>query len=145
MNAPAGGSRGHKQVEQEPAGDEKDNSVLPSKQACHKHMQAPTKVDLVGKHVTSIIYQKICYPIPGGDVGHINSDQSMARICSIQGLKKSKQVQFIPVSRTEQVMEEAYLVPDSQADQKGKERNGHSLIAIKELRPKQWNLSGDLS
>ncbi|CAL8175714.1 unnamed protein product [Prunus armeniaca] len=46
--------------------------------------------------ITSATHQKIRYPIPGGGVGQINSDQEMARKCSAQGLKKSKQAQFLP-------------------------------------------------
>ncbi|XP_021820821.1 uncharacterized protein LOC110762483 [Prunus avium] len=49
--------------------------------------------------ITSATHQKIRYPIPGGGVGQINSDQAMARKCSTQGLKKSKQTQFLPVSQ----------------------------------------------
>ncbi|CAL8166221.1 unnamed protein product [Prunus armeniaca] len=49
--------------------------------------------------ITSATHQKIRYPIPGGGVGQINSDQAMARKCSAQGLKKSKQAQFLPVSQ----------------------------------------------
>ncbi|KAI5350948.1 hypothetical protein L3X38_003839 [Prunus dulcis] len=40
--------------------------------------------------ITSATHQKICYQIPGEGVGHINSDQAMARKCSIQGLKKAR-------------------------------------------------------
>ncbi|CAL8990805.1 unnamed protein product [Prunus brigantina] len=47
--------------------------------------------------ITSATHQKIGYPIPGGGVGQINSDQAMARKCSAQGLKKSKQAQFLPL------------------------------------------------
>ncbi|CAL8996303.1 unnamed protein product, partial [Prunus brigantina] len=46
--------------------------------------------------ITSAIHQKIRYPIPGSGIGQINSDQAMARKCSAQGLKKSKQAQFLP-------------------------------------------------
>ncbi|CAL2246172.1 unnamed protein product [Prunus armeniaca] len=51
--------------------------------------------------ITSATHQKIRYPIPGGGVGQINSDQAMARKCSAQGLKKSKQAQFLPVSQAD--------------------------------------------
>ncbi|XP_021805777.1 uncharacterized protein LOC110749883 [Prunus avium] len=44
--------------------------------------------------ITSALHQKIRYPIPGGGIGQINNDQAMARRCTAQGLKKSKQVQF---------------------------------------------------
>ncbi|XP_008237192.1 PREDICTED: uncharacterized protein LOC103335935 [Prunus mume] len=40
--------------------------------------------------ITSATHQKIRYPIPRGGIGQINSDQVMARKCSVQGLKKSK-------------------------------------------------------
>ncbi|CAL9007763.1 unnamed protein product [Prunus brigantina] len=46
--------------------------------------------------ITSALHQKIRYPIPGGGIGQINSDQAMARRCTAQGLKKSKQLQFTP-------------------------------------------------
>ncbi|XP_021807305.1 uncharacterized protein LOC110751178 [Prunus avium] len=49
--------------------------------------------------ITSATHQKIRYPIPGSGVGEINSDQAMARRCSTQGLKKSKQTQFLLVSQ----------------------------------------------
>ncbi|XP_016649700.1 PREDICTED: uncharacterized protein LOC107881118 [Prunus mume] len=49
--------------------------------------------------ITSATHQKIQYPIPGGGVGQINSDQAMARKCSAQGLRKRKQAQFLPVSQ----------------------------------------------
>ncbi|CAL2254004.1 unnamed protein product [Prunus armeniaca] len=39
--------------------------------------------------ITSATHQKIRYPIPGGGVGQINSDQAMARKCSAQRLKKA--------------------------------------------------------
>ncbi|CAL9022511.1 unnamed protein product [Prunus brigantina] len=51
--------------------------------------------------ITSATHQKIRYPIPGGGIGQINSDQVMARKRSAQGLKKSKQVQFLPVSQAD--------------------------------------------
>ncbi|CAL2278333.1 unnamed protein product [Prunus armeniaca] len=51
--------------------------------------------------ITSATHQKIWYPIPGSGVGQINSDQAMARKCSAQGLKKSKQAQFLPVSQAD--------------------------------------------
>ncbi|CAL2270497.1 unnamed protein product [Prunus armeniaca] len=51
--------------------------------------------------ITSATHQKIRYPIPGGGIGQINSDQAMARKCSAQGLKKSKQAQFLPVSQAD--------------------------------------------
>ncbi|CAL8996408.1 unnamed protein product, partial [Prunus brigantina] len=46
--------------------------------------------------ITSALHQKIRYPIPWGGIGQINSDQAMARRCTAQGLKKSKQLQFTP-------------------------------------------------
>ncbi|CAL2276656.1 unnamed protein product [Prunus armeniaca] len=42
--------------------------------------------------ITSALHQKIRYPIPGGGIRQINSDQVMARRCTAQGLKKSKQL-----------------------------------------------------
>ncbi|CAL8119117.1 unnamed protein product [Prunus armeniaca] len=50
---------------------------------------------------TSHTHQKIQNPIPRGGVGQINSIQAMARRCSAQGLKKSKQVQFLPVNQAD--------------------------------------------
>ncbi|XP_020412762.1 uncharacterized protein K02A2.6-like [Prunus persica] len=47
--------------------------------------------------ITSALHQKIRYPIPGGGIGHINSDQAKAMRCTAQGLKKSKHLQFTPV------------------------------------------------
>ncbi|XP_020426493.1 uncharacterized protein LOC109950786 [Prunus persica] len=47
--------------------------------------------------ITSALHQKIRYPIPGGGIGQINSDQAMARRCTAHGLRKSKQMQFTPV------------------------------------------------
>ncbi|CAL2228918.1 unnamed protein product [Prunus armeniaca] len=47
------------------------------------------------------IHQKICYPILGGGVGQINSDQVMARKCSAQELKKSKQTQFLLMNQAD--------------------------------------------
>ncbi|CAL2239102.1 unnamed protein product [Prunus armeniaca] len=41
--------------------------------------------------VTSATHQKIRYPIPGGSIDQINSDQAMARKCLAQGVKKGKQ------------------------------------------------------
>ena len=75
--------------------------------------------------ITSATHQKIRYPIPGGGIGQINSDQAMARKCSAQGLKKGKQTQFLPVNQAdlkgvEQAEEKADLIPDGRADQKGK-------------------------
>ncbi|CAL2266812.1 unnamed protein product [Prunus armeniaca] len=63
--------------------------------------------------IASATHQKIRYPIPGGGVGQINSDQTMARKCSAQGLKKSKQAQFLPVS---------------QADLKEVEQSNHAIL-----------------
>ncbi|CAL2256933.1 unnamed protein product [Prunus armeniaca] len=51
--------------------------------------------------ITSAIHQKIRYPIPGGRIGQINSDQVMTRKCSAQGLKKGKQTQFLPVNQAD--------------------------------------------
>ncbi|XP_016648276.1 PREDICTED: uncharacterized protein LOC107880702 [Prunus mume] len=51
--------------------------------------------------VTSATHQKIQYLIPGGGIGQINSDQAMERKCSAQGLKKSKQAQFILMSQAD--------------------------------------------
>ncbi|CAL8130623.1 unnamed protein product [Prunus armeniaca] len=48
--------------------------------------------------ITSATQQKIRYLISGGGVGQINSDQAMARKCSAQWLKRSKQTQFLPVN-----------------------------------------------
>ncbi|XP_020421262.1 uncharacterized protein LOC109949601 [Prunus persica] len=62
--------------------------------------------------ITSALHQKIRYPIPGGGIGQINSDQAMARRCTAQGLKKSKQLQFTPVM---QAATEAQSVPSKQA------------------------------
>ncbi|XP_020415458.1 uncharacterized protein LOC109947983 [Prunus persica] len=78
------------------------------------------------KAITSAIHQKICYSIPGGGIGQINSDQVMTRKCSAQGLKKGKQTQFLPMNQAdlkgvEQAEEKADPVPDGRADQKGKE------------------------
>ncbi|CAL8993005.1 unnamed protein product [Prunus brigantina] len=75
--------------------------------------------------VTSATHHKIRYPIPGGGIGQINSNQAMARKCSAQGLKKGKQTQFLPVNQAvlkgvEQAEEKADPVPDGRADQKGK-------------------------
>ncbi|XP_021809582.1 uncharacterized protein LOC110753084 [Prunus avium] len=42
------------------------------------------------KAITSALHQKIRYPIPGGVIGQINSDQAMARKYIAQRLKKSK-------------------------------------------------------
>lgn len=52
--------------------------------------------------ITSATY----YLIIGGGVRQINNNQVMARKCSAQGLKRSKQAQFIHVSRIEQAGEE---------------------------------------
>ncbi|CAL8990540.1 unnamed protein product [Prunus brigantina] len=70
--------------------------------------------------ITSATHQKIRYPIPGGGIGQINSDQAMARKCSAQGLKKGKQTQFLPVNQAdlkgvEQAEEKADPVPDDRA------------------------------
>ncbi|CAL2261342.1 unnamed protein product [Prunus armeniaca] len=68
--------------------------------------------------ITSALHQKIRYPIPGGGIGQINSDQAMARRCTAQGLKKSKQLQFTPVM---QAANEARSALSRQANPKGKE------------------------
>ncbi|CAL9019861.1 unnamed protein product [Prunus brigantina] len=68
--------------------------------------------------ITSALHQKIRYPIPGGGIGQINSDQAMARRCTAQGLKKSKQLQFTPVM---QAANEAGSALSRQANPKGKE------------------------
>ncbi|XP_021807490.1 uncharacterized protein LOC110751346 [Prunus avium] len=68
--------------------------------------------------ITSALHQKIRYPILGGDIGQINSDQAMARRCTAQGLKKSKQLQFTPVM---QATDEAANTPSRQASPNGKE------------------------
>ncbi|CAL2246387.1 unnamed protein product [Prunus armeniaca] len=47
-----------------------------------------SKIDVVA----SAIHQKICYLIREGGIGQINSDQTMARRCITQGLRKSKQL-----------------------------------------------------
>ncbi|CAL9018079.1 unnamed protein product [Prunus brigantina] len=52
--------------------------------------------------ITSALHQKIRYPILGGGIGQINSDQAMARRCTAQGLKKSKQLQFTPLRNQDQ-------------------------------------------
>ncbi|XP_034217336.1 uncharacterized protein LOC117628898 [Prunus dulcis] len=62
--------------------------------------------------ITSATHQKIRYPIPGGGVSQINTDQAMARKCSAQGLKKSTQVQFLLVSQTDlKEVEQPNLAP----------------------------------
>ncbi|XP_034197952.1 uncharacterized protein LOC117613455 [Prunus dulcis] len=75
--------------------------------------------------ITSATYQKIRYPVPGGGISQINSDQTMARKCSAQGLKKGKQTQFLPVNQVdlkgvEQAEEKAYPVSYGRVDQKEK-------------------------
>ncbi|CAL9029510.1 unnamed protein product [Prunus brigantina] len=55
--------------------------------------------------ITSATHQKIRYPIPGGGMGQINSDQAMAMKCSAQGLKKGKQTQFLPQSKNQDQVE----------------------------------------
>ncbi|XP_020412835.1 uncharacterized protein LOC109947307 [Prunus persica] len=62
--------------------------------------------------ITSALHQKIRYPIPGGGIGQINSDQAMARRCTAHGLKKSKQLQFTLVM---QAANEARSAPSRQA------------------------------
>lgn len=76
--------------------------------------------------ITTPTYQKIRYPISGGGVEQINSDQAMESRCSAQRLKESKQTQFIPVSledlgEKDLAEEMMKLIPVSLADQKGKE------------------------
>ena len=76
--------------------------------------------------ITSATHQKIRYPVPGGGISQINSDQTMARKCSAQGLKKGKQTQLLPVNQAdlkgvEQAEEKADLVSYGRADQKEKE------------------------
>ncbi|CAL2259762.1 unnamed protein product [Prunus armeniaca] len=68
--------------------------------------------------IRSALHQKIRYPIPRGAIGQINSDQVMARRCTAQGLKKSKQLQFTPVM---QATNEAGSALSRQANPKGKE------------------------
>ncbi|CAL2259680.1 unnamed protein product [Prunus armeniaca] len=68
--------------------------------------------------ITSALHQKIRYPILGDGIGQINSDQAMARRCTAQGLKKSKQLQFTPVM---QAANEAGSALSRQANPKGKE------------------------
>ncbi|CAL8162081.1 unnamed protein product [Prunus armeniaca] len=68
--------------------------------------------------IASALHQKIRYPIPGGGIGQINSDQAMARKCTTQGLKKSKQLQFTPVM---QAANEVGSALSRQANPKGKE------------------------
>ncbi|XP_020410177.1 uncharacterized protein LOC109946503 [Prunus persica] len=63
--------------------------------------------------IISAQQQKIRYPILGGGIGQINSDQSMARRCTAQGLKKSKQLQFTPVM---QAANKAGSAPNRQLD-----------------------------
>ncbi|CAL2245211.1 unnamed protein product [Prunus armeniaca] len=67
--------------------------------------------------VTSASHQKIRYPIPEGGVGQINSDQAMVMRCTTQGLKKNKQLQFIPMM---QAANEADRALNGQANLKGK-------------------------
>ncbi|XP_020409527.1 uncharacterized protein LOC109946393 [Prunus persica] len=62
--------------------------------------------------ITSALHQKIRYPIPGGGIGQIDSDQAMARRCTAHGLKKSKQMQFTPAM---QAANEARSAPNRQA------------------------------
>ncbi|CAL2256820.1 unnamed protein product [Prunus armeniaca] len=62
--------------------------------------------------ITSATHQKIRYLILGGDVGQINSDHAMARKCSSQGLKKSKQAQLLLVSQADlKEVEQPNLAP----------------------------------
>ncbi|CAL2249551.1 unnamed protein product [Prunus armeniaca] len=68
--------------------------------------------------ITSALHQKIRYPIPGGGIGQINSDQAMARRCIAQGFKKSKQLQFTLVM---QAANKAGSALSRQANPKGKE------------------------
>ncbi|CAL2258020.1 unnamed protein product [Prunus armeniaca] len=68
--------------------------------------------------ITSALHQKIRYPIPGGGIRQINSDQAMARGCKAQGLKKSKQLQFTQVM---QAANEAGSALNRQANPKRKE------------------------
>ncbi|CAL8168310.1 unnamed protein product [Prunus armeniaca] len=77
-------------------------------------------MDWEDQAITSATYQKIQYPFLRGSVGQIDNNQAMVRRCLAQGLKNSKQAQFIPVSQTELVGKEADLIPDSRADLKGK-------------------------
>ncbi|CAL9017512.1 unnamed protein product [Prunus brigantina] len=68
--------------------------------------------------ITSATHQKIRYPIPGGGIGQINSDQAMARKCSAQGLKKGKQTQFLPVNQADlKGVEQAEEKADPNLDQ----------------------------
>ncbi|XP_020420343.1 uncharacterized protein LOC109949346 [Prunus persica] len=62
--------------------------------------------------ITSALHQRIRYPIPGGGIGQINSDQAMARRCTAHGLKKSKQLQFTPIM---QAANKARSAPSRQA------------------------------
>ncbi|CAL9019377.1 unnamed protein product [Prunus brigantina] len=79
--------------------------------------------------ITSATHQKIRYPIPGGGVGQINSDQAMARKCSAQGLKKSKQAQFLLVFPEEgwKPEEDVELIPLDPDQQDKKARIGSRL------------------
>ncbi|XP_008227561.1 PREDICTED: uncharacterized protein LOC103327060 [Prunus mume] len=62
--------------------------------------------------ITSATHHKIWYPIPGGGIGQINSDQAMTRKCSTQRLKKSKQAKFVPVSQADlKEVEQSNLAP----------------------------------
>ena len=51
--------------------------------------------------VTSVMYQKIRFLIPGGGVGEIKSDQAVSLRCTVQMLKESRKKTFTPVEVTE--------------------------------------------
>ncbi|XP_020412820.1 uncharacterized protein LOC109947298 [Prunus persica] len=94
--------------------------------------------------ITSATHQKIRYPIPGGGVGQINSDQAMARKCSAQGLKKSKQAQFLPQSKRQDQAEE--IRPEFFAEEGWKPEEDVELIPLDPDQPDKkerigWYLS----
>ncbi|CAL2266493.1 unnamed protein product [Prunus armeniaca] len=90
--------------------------------------------------ITSALHQKIRYPIPGGGIEQINSDQAMARRCTAQGLKKSKQLQFTPVM---QAANEAGSAFSRQANPKGKEDQGEG-IRSEDSPEKGWKPEDDV-
>ncbi|CAL2245953.1 unnamed protein product [Prunus armeniaca] len=96
--------------------------------------------------ITSATHQKIRYPIPGGGIGQINSDQAMARKCSAQGLKKSKQAQFLPQSKRQDQAEE--IRPEVFPEEGWKPEEDIELIPLDPDQPDKkarigWRLSPD--
>lgn len=74
--------------------------------------------------ITSFMHLKTRYPIHGGGIGQNNNEQAMARRCSAQGLKNSKEAQFISISQAnqkeaEQAEKRARFIFVSQANLKG--------------------------